>query len=347
MTFYFTYTLPTIVSNSRIGESKMRALKILAIGLIVLVGIGLGLWFSGGDSDFDEITHAQQQIGIELDSQLVEVGDINLHVVFAGPEDGEPVILIHGFPEFWYMWRHHMAALAKASYRVAALDMRGYNRTDKPAGRAAYDFSDYAGDITGLMDAQGWESANIVGHDIGARVSWQLVFDNPSRLKRAVIFSVGHPLAFQTTTKKSDVGWYRTFFRLPVLPELLGRTLGPSMLADSMTGSSRAGTFTEAEIDVYKASWDREHAFDTMLGAYRNDDVNDATIPKDGRTQMPVLFMYGAQDKFITVDVAERTKTYLGEDNVKIYPDLSHWMLAEEPEMTSAEIIGFFEKSVD
>ncbi|MEH6569621.1 MAG: alpha/beta hydrolase [Halioglobus sp.] len=325
----------------------MRALKRLAIGLLLLVGIGTGLWFSGGDSDFDEISYAEQQIGIELESRMVDVGDIKLHVVFAGPRKGEPVILIHGFPEFWYMWRHHIAALARAGYRVAALDMRGYNRSDKPVGRSAYGFSDYAGDITGLMDAQGWESANIVGHDIGARVSWQLVFDNPARLKRAVIFSVGHPLAFQTTTEKSDVSWYRTFFRLPVLPELLSRTLGPSMTAGSMENSSRTGTFTEAELDVYKGAWDREHAFDTMLGAYRNDGANIATIPDDGRPRMPVLFVYGAQDKFIPMDVAERTKTYLGDDNVKIYPELSHWILAEEPDTTAAEIIGFFEKVIE
>ena len=323
----------------------MRFLKWLFIGLLLLAGIGSGIWLSGGTSDFDEISRAEQQTGIELESRMVDVGEISLHVVFAGPSDGEPVILIHGFPEFWYMWRHHIAALAKAGYRVAAPDMRGYNRSDKPAGRSAYDFSDYAGDITGLMDAQGWESANIVGHDIGARVSWQLVFDSPDRLKRAVIFSVGHPLAFATTTEKSDVSWYRTFFRLPVLPELLGRTAGPSMTADSMRTSSRTGTFSEAELDVYKSAWDREHAFDTMLGAYRNDGANLATMPEDGRASMPVLFVYGAKDKFIPVDVAERTKTYLGEDNVRIYPDLSHWMLAEEPETTSAEIIGFFNQA--
>lgn len=321
----------------------MRALKRLIIGVMLIVGAGVGIWFSGGTSDFDEIAHAEAQLGIELDSQMVNVGDINLHVVFAGPVEGDPVILIHGFPEFWYMWRHQIAALAEAGYRVAAPDMRGYNRSDKPAGRLAYDYSDYAGDITGLMDAQGWGSASIVGHDIGARVSWQLVFDNPSRLKRAVIFSVGHPLAFATTTAKSDVAWYRTFFRMPVLPELLGRTLGPSMTANSMTSSSRDGTFTEAELDVYKAAWDREHAFDTMLGAYRNDPTEVPVIPEDGRPRMPVLFVYGAQDKYIPMDVAERTKTYLGEDNVKIYPDLSHWILAEEPGTTSADIIGFLD----
>ena len=114
-----------------------------------------------------------------------------------------------------------------------------------------------------------------------------------------------------------------------------------------LKNSSRTGTFTQAELDGYKAAWDREHAFDTMLGAYRNDGENIATIPEDGRPRIPVLFMYGAQDKFIPIDMAERTKTYLGDDNVKIYPELSHWILAEEPDTTSAEIIGFFDKVIE
>ena len=119
------------------------------------------------------------------------------------------------------------------------------------------------------------------------------------------------------------------------------------MTAGSMKNSSRTGTFSEADLDVYKAAWDREHAFDTMLGAYRNDGANIAAIPEDGHPEIPVLFIYGAQDKFIPIDVAERTKTYLGDDNVKIYPNLSHWILAEEPEKTSAEIVGFFNRVIE
>jgi pimeloyl-ACP methyl ester carboxylesterase len=314
----------------------MIVLAVIAI-LLVLV------WNSGGRSDFDEISHAQGQITTPLESEMIDVGDVKLHVVFAGPEDGEPVILIHGFPEFWYMWRNHIDALAQAGYRVAAPDMRGYNRSDKPAGRDSYQFSDYAGDITGLMDTQGWEQANIVGHDIGARVSWSLVYDSPERIKGAVIFSVGHPLAFATTTEKSDVGWYRTFFNMPVLPELLSRMGGFSLIAKSMTESSREGTFDAAEIEIYRAAWDRDHAFDSMLGAYRNFDDKIANMPEDGRPEMPVLFVFGLDDKFISPDVAERTKTYLGAENVKIYPDLTHWILAEDPQMTVSEIITFLE----
>lgn len=317
----------------------IRILIALIAALIVLIMI----WYSGGTSDFDEVSHAQTQITTPLQSKIIDVGDVNLHVVFAGPEDGEPVILIHGFPEYWYMWRHHMDSLAQAGYRVAAPDMRGYNRSDKPKGRAAYKFTDYANDITGLMDTQNWEQANIVSHDIGARVAWNLVFDSPTRVKRAVIYSVGHPLAFETTTDQSSVSWYRTFFKMPLLPELFSRVGGLSLTAKSMKNSSLEGTFSDTELQIYKAAWDRDHAFDSMIGAYSDLDAKIKNMPQGGVPDMPVLFVYGLDDKFISKDVAERTKTYLGEDNVKIYPNLSHWILAEAPEMTAADILAFIE----
>lgn len=319
---------------------KKRPLLVL-VAVVALLGL---IWNSGGDSDFDEVAHASAQIDTPLDSKIIEVGEVNLHVVFAGPEDGEPVIFIHGFPEYWYMWRHHIDALAKAGYRVAAPDMRGYNRSDRPKGKDAYQFSDYAGDITGLMDSQGWESANIVGHDIGARVSWGLVFDSPERVKRAVIYSVGHPMAFAASTEKSGTSWYRTFFKMPILPQFSSRIGGLSLTAKSMKKSSREGTYTDEELAIYKAAWNRNHAFDTMIGAYSHFDETIKNMPQDGAPKMPVLFVYGLDDQFISSDIAERTKSYLGKDNVIIHPNLSHWLLAEEPAMTAAEIQAFFAK---
>ncbi len=323
------------------SRRKRNAFGFLAIIILLLVM----LWHSGGRSNFDEVSHAETQVGIKLESKFIDTGDVKLHVVFAGPKDGEPVIMLHGFPEFWYMWRHHIAALAKEGYRVAAPDMRGYNRSDKPSKRDDYRFSDYARDITGLMDVEGWDQANIISHDIGARVSWSLVFDSSERVKRAVIFSVGHPMAFETTTEKSDVSWYRTFFNMPLLPEFLSRAGGLSLIAKNMTESSREGTFTDEELNIYKMAWDRDHAFDSMLGAYRNFDDKIMTMPDDGRPEMPVLFIYGLDDKFISRDVAERSKTYLGAENVKILPNLSHWILAEDPQMTATEILNFLEQS--
>jgi len=299
------------------------------------------IWYTGGDTKFDEVSHAQEQTGLDLESQNIDVGEVTLHVVFAGPVDGEPVILMHGFPQFWYMWRHHIVALANAGYRVAAPDMRGYNRSEKPAGKTAYEFKDLADDVIGLMNTQGWQSANIVAHDIGARVAWDLVFNSPERILRAVIVSVGHQFAFDTSTADSGVSWYRTFLKLPFLPALFSRVGGLSVLSDTLRDTEPKGAISEQDIEIYESAWAREHAFDTMIGVYTDFDTPVKNIPENGHPAMPVLFLYGLGDKFISNDVAQRTRNYLGEANVKLYPNLTHWLLEEDPEMTSTEILGF------
>lgn len=230
----------------------MRTLIVAAVFALALVAI----WYSGGNSDFDDVAYVETQTGLSLDSQIVDVGEVKLHVVFAGPENGEPIILVHGFPQFWYLWRHHISMLAEAGYRVAAPDLRGFNRSDKPAGKSAYEFKDFARDIIGLMDSQQWAKANVVGHDIGARVTWQLIFDAPERISRAAVVSVGHPLAFEVATGESDVSWYRTFLQLPLIPEFFSRVGGLSFLANTFRGEGMESSFSEEDIEIYKKAWD-------------------------------------------------------------------------------------------
>ena len=325
----------------------MHTGKKVLFGISIVAFVFSVIWWSGGQSDFDEISFAEEQLGIDLESQFIDVGEVNLHVVFAGPSDGEPVILIHGFPQFWFMWRHHMAALAEAGYRVAAVDMRGYNRSGKPKGAAAYSYENYALDITGLMDDQGWQQANLVSHDIGAVVSWQLVFKHATRVSRAIIFSGAHPLAYAKSSEQSDVSWYRTFFRMPIIPELVSRIGGMSLTAKTMIETSRPGTYTDAKLEIYKAAWDRDHAYDSMLGAYRNSGLDISSLEPHGQPDMPVLFINGTEDKFVPTSVAEATRDYLGDANVKLYAGLSHWLLEEEPDMTATQIIDFLEQSID
>ncbi len=315
----------------------MRTLIAAAVFTLVLVAI----WYSGGNSDFDDVAYVEKQTGLSLNSQIVDVGEVKLHVVFAGPENGEPIILVHGFPQFWYLWRHHISMLAEAGYRVAAPDLRGFNRSDKPAGKSAYEFKDFARDIIGLMDSQQWVKANVVGHDIGARVTWQLIFDAPERISRAVVVSVGHPLAFEVATGESDVSWYRTFLQLPLIPEFFSRVGGLSFLANTFRGEGMESSFSEEDIEIYKKAWDRDHAFDSMIGVYSHFDAVIDTIPEDGVPAMPVLFLYGLGDVYISNEVAHGTKQYLSEQQVKIYPELSHWLLEEDPEMTGREILDF------
>ena len=123
----------------------------------------------------------------------VAVNGIELDVVAAGPADGKLVILLHGFPEFSYGWRHQIQALAAAGLRVVAPDQRGYNRSEKPAGIAEYKLDTLADDVLGIADALGHERFAVVGHDWGGVVAWHLATRNPERISRAAILNAPHP----------------------------------------------------------------------------------------------------------------------------------------------------------
>lgn len=104
---------------------------------------------------------------MDVEHRSVDTGDVSLHTVVAGPEAGEPVVLLHEFPEFWYGWRHQIPALADAGYRVVAPDQRGYNRSDKPERLEAYTVDALGADAVGLLDELGYDSAPLIGHDWG------------------------------------------------------------------------------------------------------------------------------------------------------------------------------------
>jgi len=138
-----------------------------------------------------------------IEHRLVKVNGITLHVVTAGPKDGEPVILLHGFPEFWYGWKHQIPALAAAGYRVIVPDQRGYNQSDKPKAVGEYVIYKMVDDIVGLIEAMGHTSANIVGHDWGVIVAWSLAILHPERVQTLSILNVPHPVVFQKTLRSN------------------------------------------------------------------------------------------------------------------------------------------------
>src|SRR4051794_21931755 len=127
----------------------------------------------------------------ELREGYAAVGDIRLHYVEAG--DGPLVVLLHGFPEFWYGWRRQIAPLAAAGFRLVAPDLRGYNLSSKPDGVGAYSADELAADIHGLIHERGADSAMVVGHDWGETAAWTLAMRHPEAVDRLAVLSAAHP----------------------------------------------------------------------------------------------------------------------------------------------------------
>src|SRR5580693_3708879 len=134
-------------------------------------------------------------VGVELTEGYAAVGDQSLHYVEAG--DGPLIVLLHGFPEFWYGWRLQIEPLVAAGFRVVAPDTRGYNLSSKPEGFEAYGVDLLADDIRGLIQERGAESALLVGHDWGGSIAWTVAMNHPEVVNRLAILNAAHPRRLQ------------------------------------------------------------------------------------------------------------------------------------------------------
>jgi len=318
---------------------------LVAMG-IVLAGLGFAAWRSGDRASVDEVAIAETRTGLELDSRRVQTGEVALHVVLAGPATGPPVVLLHGFPELWYSWHGVMRELVAAGYRVIAPDLRGYNRSDKPPGADSYSGDDFARDVLGLLDALGIERAFVAGHDVGAGVAWTLVFQHPERVRRAVILSSPHPFAWERARPQDDansISWFRSFFKLPFLPELLSRTGGWWLPTRNLQRTSRPGIFEGETLAVFQSAWARDNAMSSMINVYRSG-FRRQPLPEDGRPPVVVRYIFGGRDAYIPRAASLITAEVLGEDAVVELPEASHWLLLEEPQRIGQLMLDFFGK---
>ena len=182
---------------------------------------------------------------------FIPTNGIKLHVVHAGPEDGPVVILLHGFPEFWYGWRKQIPFLAKSGFRVLTPDQRGYNLSDKPAGIRAYHLDQLAADIIGLAPVEG--KITLVGHDWGAFVAWWIAMKYGNRLQKMVILNAPHPVVMRRNLLKNKIqrkkSWYIFYFQLPWLPERMISKNNWEFAIRSLKASSGTGAFSEEDLE--------------------------------------------------------------------------------------------------
>lgn len=150
----------------------------------------------------------------------VDSGGVEVVYDVHGPDDGPPVVLLHGFPDSARLWRHQVPALVDAGYRVLTPDLRGYGRSGKPEGVDAYNLLVIAGDVAAVLDDAGVATARVVGHDWGAALSWAFTTLAPDRVERLACLSVGHPMAFAAAgLRQRELSWYMLLFQFPGVAE--------------------------------------------------------------------------------------------------------------------------------
>jgi pimeloyl-ACP methyl ester carboxylesterase len=275
---------------------------------------------------------------------------VRLHYVERG-SGKRLVILLHGFPECWYSWRHQLMALGE-SYTVVAPDMRGYNLSDKPARIEDYRMDLLVDDVLGLVRHFGRQQAAIIGHDWGAAVAWAVAQRHPEYVWKLAALQVPPTAAWRAnmTLRQALRSWYMLFFQLPRMPEWLMSAKDFAFVERIFKKTvARPDTFTDTDIAVYKKALREPGALTAAVNYYRANVFSMFTKRKrnheeisDGRIRVPVLFIYGEQDHAIVPETVRDVKSYIDAPYREVRIKKSaHWVQNEAIAEVNAALQSF------
>jgi pimeloyl-ACP methyl ester carboxylesterase len=271
---------------------------------------------------------------------------VRLHYVEAGPSDGPLVVLLHGFPEFWYSWRRQLPALAAAGFHAVAPDMRGYNRSDRPREWRKYDTDRLADDVLGLIRHFGAERTLLVGHDWGAAVAYATAMRHPEAVTRLAILNVPHPermLAGFRTFKQLKKSWYMFFFQIPSLPEWLLARDGFSFAKRSLRAGSAPGSFTDEDLERYVEAWSQPGALTGMINYYRAAlrQSPRGALSRLRPIQAPTLVIWGERDQHLGAELAEPSRALVPNVRMEWVAEAGHFVQHDAAERVNELLIGF------
>ncbi len=291
-----------------------------------------------------------QELRIRHD--YAQVGDVRLHYAECG-EGERLVVLLHGFPECWYSWRKQLPVLG-ARYRVVAPDMRGYNLSDKPARVEDYRMSRLVDDVTGLIRHCGAREAAVIGHDWGGAVAWAVAQHYPDYVWKLASLQVPPPAVWarNLTLKQALRSWYMLFFQLPRVPEWWMARDDFAALEKALRATSRPGTFSDRDIEVYKAAMREPGALTAAVNYYRaNVRSFFARRPGGGgeikgqeRVRVPTLFVYGERDFAIVPETVAGVADYVDAPYTELrLARNNHWVQQESPAEVNAALLSFLD----
>lgn len=282
--------------------------------------------------------------GVAWTDVWVAGAGVRLHAVRGGT--GAPVVLLHGFPDFWYGWRRQLPALARAGFAAIAPDLRGYNLSDRPRRVEEYRPALLAADVAALIRDAAGGRAHVVGHDWGGVIAWQLAARHPEVVDRLVIVNAPHPARFRQllrTPAQAARSWYVAAVQLPWLPE---RLLGAWDLAP-MRATWRAmvrapGALTARDEAAYVAAF-RDVAARRAALAYYRALVRHGAQPEAGQWRVPhrTLLVRGERDPALVRGNAEGLAAWVPALEVLRLPAAGHWPTLDDPDRVNAALLRF------
>ena len=274
-----------------------------------------------------------------------DVGEVKLHYATAG--NGEKlVLLLHGFPEFWYSWRHQLLALGD-TYTVVAPDLRGYNLSDKPQDVGSYTVEKLVGDVAGLIRHFGRQNAAVIGHDWGAAVAWVFARRHPELTSKLASLQVAPPDVWKRNITAGQIlaSWYMFFFQLPWLPEWVARRRDFAMLERALRRTTARPVFSDDDIGAYKDSWRQPGSLTGPINYYRANVLGrlfGGQNSSEARITCPTLFIYGEKDHAILPATVRGVGSAVsGPYSEHRIPASAHWVQQEAAEKVTQALRDF------
>ncbi|CAH1782502.1 unnamed protein product [Owenia fusiformis] len=278
--------------------------------------------------------------------EYLQLKDVKLHYVANGDKSKPLMLCLHGFPEFWYSWRHQLKEFSK-DFRVVALDNRGYGDSDKPEEIAEYSLLKLTNDVKEVIERLGYKSCVLVGHDWGANIAWVFTIRFPSLVDKLIIMNVPHPKVFipyiREHREQYVKSWYVFFYQLPYLPEHFLSAFDFGALKGTFLGKT-AGVvnkehFTKEDMDAYLYVFSQPGAFTGPVNYYRallrqwpyTKKPSASKGPTIDIPNVPVLVVWGDQDGALEADMAKLSGNYVNNFTLKFVRGCSHWVQQEEP----------------
>ncbi len=285
-----------------------------------------------------------------------DVNGERLHYATAG--SGKLMLFLHGFPDFWRIWRRQLEVFGR-THQVVAPDMRGYNLSSKPVDVHAYELPILVEDIASLVDYFGHPTATVVGHDWGGVVAWEFAQAHRERVERLVIINAPHPAVFRRelahNAAQQRASQYLLRFRSPRAEAVLSANTF-AVLTDSVVKPGRQqGYFTEEDANAYVTAWSQPGALTGALNYYRaadfrpgmtfSDAVSDQSgEPLSGVVTAPTLVIWGEQDTVLLAGNLEGLEQYVPRVRIERVPDASHAIIHEKPDLLNTLIHDFMEE---
>jgi len=276
--------------------------------------------------------------------EYITTNGVKLHYVTQG--NGALMLMLHGFPEFWYSWRHQIPAFA-TDYQVVAPDLRGYNDSDKPKAQSAYVMDEFIKDIEGVITGLGYDKCVLVGHDWGGAIAWPFAYSRPQMVEKLIVLNIPHPAKMAEglrTPQQLLRSWYMFLFQLPEIPEALIQASDYQLIETMMTaGVINKSAFTKADIEAYKDAVAKRGALTAMLNYYRNISQQRMLNTDWSILEVPTLMIWGESDVALGKDLTNNTEAYVRNLQIKYIPNCSHWVQQEQPELVNRYMREFLE----